>query len=90
MKRILASLMVLVFTFAVAGLSFAADNPVKGTITKIEDKKVTVIDEKGNEASFEVKDAAGLKVGDKVEIKNGVVKKAKESDMDKKAPKSKQ
>jgi len=39
MKKILASLMVLVFTFAVAGLSFAADNPVKGTVTKIEDKK---------------------------------------------------
>lgn len=48
---------------------------VKGTITNIENNKVTVKDAKGNEKTVEVKDIKDTKAGDKVEIKNGVIKK---------------
>lgn len=73
MKKILVLLVALVFTLGVVGLSFAAD--VKGTVTKVEGKKITVKDDKGKETTVEVKNAAGVKAGDKVEIKGGVVTK---------------
>ncbi|MBT9171243.1 MAG: hypothetical protein DDT18_01615 [Actinobacteria bacterium] len=72
-KKILVLLIAVMFTLGVVSLGFAAD--VKGTLTKIDGKKVTVKDDKGKETTVEVKDAAGAKVGDKVEIKGGVVKK---------------
>lgn len=72
MKKVLALLIAMVFTVGVAGLAFAQDS--KGTVTKIEAKKVTVKDEKGKETTVEVKEAGGAKVGDAVEIKGGVVK----------------
>ncbi len=73
MKKILVLLVALVFALGVVGLSFAAD--VKGTVTKVEGKNVTVKDDKGKETTVEVKDTAGAKVGDKVEIKGGNVMK---------------
>ncbi len=73
MKKILVLLIALVFTFGVVGLSFAAD--VKGTVTKVEGKKITIKDDKGKETTVEVKDTADAKAGDKVEIKGGVVTK---------------
>ncbi len=75
MKKILVLLVALVFALGVVGLSFAAD--VKGTVTKVEGKKITVKDDKGKEHTVDVKDTAGVKAGDKVEIKGGkVVKEA--------------
>ncbi len=75
MKRILVLLVALVFTLGVVGLSFAAD--VKGTVTKVEGVKITVKDSAGKETTVDVKDTAGVKAGDKVEIKDGKVSKKK-------------
>lgn len=72
-KKILVLLVALVFTLGVVGLAFAAD--AKGTITKIDCKKITVKDDKGKETTVEVKDTAGVKVGEKVTIKDGKVTK---------------
>ncbi len=46
---------------------------VKGTVTKIEavEYVITVKDDKGKEKKIKVKDAAGLKVGESVVIKEG-------------------
>lgn len=77
MKRMVVLLIALVFIIGVVGLAYAAD--VKGSVTKIEGKKITVKDEKGKETTVEVKDTAGAKVGDPVEIKGGVVKVMKKT-----------
>ncbi len=71
MKRLVALFVILMFVIGVVGLSFAAD--VKGTVTKIDGKKITVKDDKGKETTVEVKDTGGAKVGDTVEIKDGKV-----------------
>ncbi|NTU43558.1 MAG: hypothetical protein HGA78_11035 [Nitrospirales bacterium] len=73
MKKVLVLFVSLVFAIGVAGISFAAD--VKGTVSKVEGTKITVKDAAGKESTVEVKDAAGVKAGDKVEIKDGKVKK---------------
>lgn len=75
MKKALALLITMVFTVGVVGLAFAQD--AKGTVTKIEAKKVTVKDEKGKESAVTVKETGGAKVGDVVEIKGGVLKVVK-------------
>lgn len=74
-KRILVLLIAVMFTLGVVSLGFAADVDVKGTVTKIDGKKITVKDDKGKGTTVEVKNTTGVKVGDKVEIKGGVVKK---------------
>ena len=74
MKAILALMVAIVFTLGIAGMSFAAD--VKGTISKIDGKKVTVKDTAGKETTVE-SDAKDLKVGDSVEVKSGKIEKAK-------------
>jgi uncharacterized protein YxeA len=73
MKKILVLLVALVFTLGVVGLAFAAD--VKGTVTKIDGKKVTVKDAAGKEHTVEA-DATGIKVGDSVDVKGGKITKA--------------
>ena len=70
-KAIIAMFVAIIFTLGVVGLSFAAE--VKGTITKIEGNKVTVKDAAGKETTVDVKDAKGVKVGDTVDIKGGVI-----------------
>ncbi len=78
MKSIIALIVAMVFTLGVVGLSFAAEaKEVKGAVTKIEANKVTVKDSAGKETTVEVKDAKGIKVGDKVTIKDGKVAKEK-------------
>ena len=72
MKSILALLIAIVFALGVVGLAFAAD--VKGTVTKIDGKKITVKDDKGKETTVEA-DAKDVKVGDKVDVKDGKVMK---------------
>jgi hypothetical protein len=74
MKRFIALLVVIVFTLTLSMVAFAAD--VSGTVSKIDGKKITVKDDKGKETTVEG-DATGLKVGDKVTIKDGKVMKAK-------------
>jgi hypothetical protein len=70
-KAIVALLIALVFVLGTVGLAFAAE--VKGTVTKIDGKKITVKDVAGKETTIEVKDTAGAKVGDSVAIKDGAV-----------------
>jgi outer membrane lipoprotein SlyB len=70
-KKFLALCIAVLFVISVAGLAFA---DVKGTVTKIEGMKISVKDDKGKETTEEVKDTAGAKVGDQVEIKAGAVK----------------
>ncbi len=74
LKKFLILLVAVVFTIAVAGLSFAAD--MKGTISKIDGGQITVKGADGKETSV-AGDAKGLKVGDKVTIKDGKVMKKK-------------
>ncbi len=73
MKTVIAVLVALVFALSIVSVGFAAE--VKGTVTKIDGKKITVKDAQGKETTVEVKDTAGVKVGDTVMIKDGVVKK---------------
>jgi uncharacterized protein YxeA len=72
MKKALAVLVALLVTLGAAGVGLAQD--AKGTVTKVEAKKITVKDEKGKETTVEVKATAGAKKGDMVEIKGGAVK----------------
>ncbi len=74
MKKFLVLLVAVVFTIGVAGLSFAAD--MKGTISKIDGGQITVKGSDGKETSV-AGDAKGLKVGDKVTIKDGKIMKKK-------------
>lgn len=79
MKSIVAILIAALFLLGLESASFAwGKTTVKGTVTNIEDNKVTVKDAKGNEKIVDVKDVKDTKVGDKVVIKNGVVKKMTE------------
>lgn len=77
MRTVLALLTVIVFTFAAAGVGYSTHKDekgtIKGTITKIEpsEYEITVKDDKGKEMKVKVKDAAGLKVGEGVVIKDG-------------------
>ncbi len=86
-KSIIAIMIVIIFTLGIATMGFtAAAGELKGTITKIDGKKVTVKDDKGKETTVEVKEVKDVKVGDKVTIKDGVI--AKEA-VKKEAPKKK-
>jgi hypothetical protein len=78
-KAVSALLTALVFALSVAGPLYAAHKEeagvVKGTVTKIEpsEYEIAVKDDKGKETKVRVKDAAGVKVGDSVVIKDGKV-----------------
>ena len=75
-KRLIVLLMITAFTLGVAGMSFAAEE-VKGTVSKIEGNKLTVLDDMSNkQITVTVQDPAalkGLEVGDRVAIKDGKV-----------------
>ncbi len=73
-RSIIALVIAIIFTFGVATMGLATAE-VKGTITKIDGKKVTVKDDKGKETTVEVKEVKDIKVGDKVTIKDGVATK---------------
>jgi hypothetical protein len=71
-KALIALLVALVFTVGLVGLSFAAE--VKGTVTKIDGKKLTIKGADGKETTVEVKEVPkDMKVGDSVTIKDGMV-----------------
>jgi len=76
-KRLLILLVAIAFTLSVAGLSFSAQE-VKGTVTKIEGSKLTIMDDLGKEKIVKVKNQEGLKeitLGDRVSIKDGMLTK---------------
>ena len=74
MKRFLVLMVAIIFTLTVAGLSLAAD--VKGSITTIDGNNITVKGADGKEIAVQG-DAKGLKVGDKVTVKDGKIMKKK-------------
>jgi outer membrane lipoprotein SlyB len=84
MKSILAVLAAAVFLLSFSVLSFAAGAEksdkmgVKGTVTKIEGNEVTVKDDMGKETAVDGKDLTDIKVGEKVIIQEGIIKKLTE------------
>ncbi len=78
-KKLIVFVMAVVFTLGVVGLSYSAQE-VKGTISKIDGDKLTIMDDKGKEQTVSIKDMESLKelkVGDKVMVKDGKVIKEK-------------
>ncbi len=76
-KRLVVLLMVAVFTLGVVGLTFSAQE-IKGTVSKIEGNKLTIVDDMGKEKTVKVEDKESLKeikVGDRVLVKDGKVTK---------------
>lgn len=74
-KSLIVLLMAVAFTLGVVGLSFSAQE-IKGTVSKIEGDKLTLVDNVGKEKTVKVKDMESIKevqVGDKVLVKNGKV-----------------
>jgi outer membrane lipoprotein SlyB len=74
-KKLIVLLMAMVFTLSAVSLSFSAQE-VKGTVSKIDGNKLTILDDKGVEQTVNVKDLQSLKeikVGDKVLVKDGKV-----------------
>jgi hypothetical protein len=66
MKKILLLSIALTFVFALANLSFAANEyQTKGIVTKINGNQITIKDDKGKETTFEG-NANGIKAGDKI------------------------
>ena len=80
-KKLIILLMAVVFTLGVAGLSFSAQE-IKGTVSKIEDDRLTIEDDMGKQTTMSVGDPMilkDLKVGDRVLVKDGKVTKEKTS-----------
>ena len=76
-KRLVVLLMIAVFTLGVVGLTFSAQE-IKGTVSKIEGDKLTILDDKGKQTTISVGDPMilkDLKVGDRVLVKDGKVTK---------------
>jgi len=74
-KKLIVLLMVTTFVLGVAGISFSAQE-VKGTVSKIEGNKLTLLDDMGKQITVQVKDQESLKevkVGDRVSVKDGKV-----------------
>jgi outer membrane lipoprotein SlyB len=59
-KRLIVLLMVTTFALGVAGISFSAQE-VKGTVSKIEGNKLTILDDMGKQITVEVKDQESLR-----------------------------
>ncbi len=89
MKKFMALTLALLFAFAMTTVSFAqppAATPkaekaapvkaeIKGAITKIEGKKLTIRQADGKAVVVDIKDTKGLKVGDNVTVKDGIAVK---------------
>lgn len=73
-KESVVVLVTIVFTLTVAGTSFAAD--IKGVISKIEGSEIIVKAADGKQKTVEG-EVKGLKVGDKVVVKDGKIAKKK-------------
>jgi uncharacterized membrane protein len=66
MKKIAVTIIVITFVFALANLSFAANEfQTRGIVTKINGNQITIKDDKGKETTIEG-NASGIKAGDKI------------------------
>jgi len=91
MKKFMALTLTILFVFAMTTVSFAqppAAAPkaekaatvkaeIRGTVTKIDGKKLTIRQADGKEIVVDIKDTKGIKVGDRVTVKDGVAVIAK-------------
>lgn len=79
MGRKLVIILALPLLFLVAGnssYSLGMDEEIKGTVTAIEDAKITIKDFMGVERTVELKNPEALsefRVGDKAEVKDGIL-----------------
>jgi len=80
MKKIFILIIALTFILSAASLSFADEFQVKGTVTKITDKRITVADDKGKETTVESNENE-IKVGDGVLLKIEISKPAPALDL---------
>jgi hypothetical protein len=79
-KRLFTLLVTTAFALSLASpaLSAAQEKEVNGVVNKIEGSKITVLDSTGNEETIELNDPEALKVlkvGDRISMKDDVVKK---------------
>jgi acylphosphatase len=78
-KKLLVLLAVIAFTLSLAStcLSAGMGKEIKGSVAKIEDGKVTILDSTGKEKTIEVKihRLQDLKVGDQISVKDGILTK---------------
>ena len=90
-KRLIVLLMTMVFTLGVVGLSFSAQaqaqeitqeitQEIKGTVSRIDGNKLTILDDMNKEKTVKVKDKdleslKAIKVGDRVLVRDGKVTK---------------
>jgi hypothetical protein len=78
-RSLMLSVVVLfALSLAMPGISTGMSHEVRGAVTKIEGSKVTVKDSTGTEKTIEAKSSElmNIKVGDQVEVKDGVLTKA--------------
>jgi outer membrane lipoprotein SlyB len=73
MKRIVMTIVVVIFTLAIAAVGFAGET-VKGTVTKVDGDTITVKAADGKELTGKG-DGKSIKVGEKVYVHDGKVKK---------------
>ena len=73
LKSMTALIVALGFIFVFLGLSYGEAKKIeaKGTVAKISGQTVIVKDAQGKEIIVKLEDVQGIKVGDKVEIKEG-------------------
>jgi uncharacterized protein YxeA len=76
MKKLLVLIVAVIFTLSIAAMGFAAD-VVKGTVSKVEGNNVTIKTKDGDK-TVPVLDGKGIKVGEKIIVRDGKVKKATE------------
>lgn len=87
-KRLIVLLMTMVFTLGVVGLNFSAQaqettqatQEIKGTVSRIDGNKLTILDDMNKEKTVQVKDKdleslKAIKVGDWVLVRDGMVTK---------------
>ncbi len=54
---------------------------INGKVTGVKGNTITVKDDAGRERTLDVKDAGGIKAGDTVNVKDGIVEKAMTGDI---------
>lgn len=74
-KFLFAILVVCGFLLSFTPLGFCQTKiETKGSILRIEDKTVVIKNEQGKHVIINLEDAQGIKIGDKVEVKDGFLR----------------
>jgi hypothetical protein len=73
LKSIMAGIVVVGFLFGFLSTGFAEAEKIeaKGTVAKVEGQTVLLREEGGKTIIIKLEDVQGIKVGDKVEVKDG-------------------